>query len=138
MARQDLAHCNCPICGMSGAHVREAEGKGGKPGKAYIVCEECNCQIFARGPESDKLIRGAMRQVIEGAAVREPARLEVSGFKEVEVVTATPEGPEPVKPEGWKGSGLNEVVTETPERPEDITIFDLFGKWPKKPAGGAA
>ncbi len=56
MARADIGLIKCPICAMSGAHVRETEKH-----RAYILCEECNVQIFARGTESDKAIRAAMK-----------------------------------------------------------------------------
>lgn len=82
MARADIGLIACPICGMSGAHVRETD-----KGRAYILCEECNVQIFARGAESDKSIRAAMvpmvptshnitAAAVEPVAVIEPEQAE--------------------------------------------------------------
>lgn len=97
MARADIGEINCPICGMSGAHVRETER-----GRAYIVCDECVVQIFARGAESDKKIRAAMT-----AAGGTVAALPVAPVVEVD-------------------------AAEKPSVPEESTIFDYLLKGVKK------
>lgn len=71
MARADIGTINCPICAMSGAHVRETEKR-----RAYILCEECNVQIFARGADSDKKIRAAMKPEGEETPAEKPAPKE--------------------------------------------------------------
>lgn len=60
MARPDIGLISCPVCGKSGAHVRETER-----GRAYILCDECNVQIFSRGVESDKIIKANIESTIE-------------------------------------------------------------------------
>lgn len=51
MANPDIARCACPICSGDSA-LRETTKK-----KSYIVCENCGVQIFARAPESDRILR---------------------------------------------------------------------------------
>lgn len=53
MANSDIGQCDCPVCKMSGAHVRKTT-----KGKAYILCDDCGCQIFARSVVSDKIMLG--------------------------------------------------------------------------------
>lgn len=91
MANPDLGLCDCPLCGKSGAHVRESSAK-----RAYILCEECDAQIFSRGIESDRL----MRSLIEYGAVKvvEVAR-QLQPVEEVAEEVAQVETPKQKQPE---------------------------------------
>lgn len=60
MANADIGLILCPCCEFPGAHVRETVKK-----RAYIVCDECSSQTFARGAVSDASIR---RRMIASAA----------------------------------------------------------------------
>lgn len=55
MANPDIGSIVCPCCDFAGAHVRETVKK-----RAYIVCDECASQTFARGLVSDACIRRRM------------------------------------------------------------------------------
>lgn len=88
MARPDIGLISCPICGKSGAHVRETD-----KGRAYILCEECNVQIFSRGFESDKIIKANLDLIIEPP----PEKKEEPEKKPVTAVM-----PERAKDEGEK------------------------------------
>lgn len=61
MANATLGHCDCPICGKQ-ADIRET-----KKTKAYIHCDDCGFQGFARGYSADKLLRGKMRAIVAAA-----------------------------------------------------------------------
>lgn len=52
MANSDIGRCKCPFCSGDAA-LRETS-----KGRAYIVCEGCAVQSFARGPVSDRIMRG--------------------------------------------------------------------------------
>lgn len=58
MANSDIGQCDCPVCDKSGAHVRKTT-----KGKAYILCDDCGCQIFARSVVSDAIMLGWVGQV---------------------------------------------------------------------------
>lgn len=108
MARADIGEIDCPICGKSGAHVRETD-----KGRAYVVCDECVVQIFARGPASDKAIRAAMKPEI----VEEKTPID----KTILPSAVEKKPPAPV------------VDFIPPETPEEKTIFDfLMPKGAKK------
>lgn len=62
MANKNLGTCDCPICDKT-AFVRET-----KKDKAYIVCDDCGFQGFARGFTANKLLRGKMRLSVESDA----------------------------------------------------------------------
>lgn len=62
MANKNLGVCDCPICDKD-AFVRET-----KKDKAYIVCDDCGFQGFARGFTANKLLRGKMRVAVETGA----------------------------------------------------------------------
>ena len=64
MANPDIGSIVCPCCDFAGAHVRETVKK-----RAYIVCDECASQTFARGSVSDSSIR---RRMTPAGAAPEP------------------------------------------------------------------
>lgn len=108
-----LGKCDCPVCKMSGASVRETV-----KGKAYILCDECMCQIFARGIKADQVMRG---NITEHAPVEAPK-------------IAPPTGPV-VKAIIHDADGIREVQTVAPVPPppssndgEELTIFDRLWK----------
>jgi hypothetical protein len=55
MANPDIGLIVCPCCDFAGAHVRQTA-----KGRAYIVCDDCSSQTFARGSVSDSSIRRRM------------------------------------------------------------------------------
>lgn len=48
----EIGHCRCPVCG----HKRAALRFSGKK-LAYVTCDSCNVQIFARSSNSDEKLR---------------------------------------------------------------------------------
>lgn len=58
MANPTIGLIVCPCCDFPEAHVRETVKK-----KAYIVCDDCASQTFARGMVSDASIRRRMKPV---------------------------------------------------------------------------
>lgn len=54
--RDTLGRCDCPVCGSDRAAVR-LSGKG----LAYLVCDACNSQVFARSGKSDQLLRDRIK-----------------------------------------------------------------------------
>lgn len=109
MANENLGQCDCPVCNMSGAYVRKTS-----KGKAYILCEECGCQIFARSPISDKKIR-------ERAGITDAPPPQKPAAPAAPVVNAIIHDQD----------GIRQVQTEakTPPPPpanEETTIFDVL------------
>lgn len=62
MAKVDIGLINCPVCDFVDAHVRESDSK-----KPYVVCDECNIQLFTRGGVSKDLVLKKMRPVLSTA-----------------------------------------------------------------------
>jgi len=56
MANPDIGTIVCPTCDWPDAHVRES-----KHHRAYVLCDECGSQSFARTPKSDQAIRRKMK-----------------------------------------------------------------------------
>lgn len=48
----EIGRCRCPVCSSTRAHLRFS----GKQ-LAYITCNACNVQVFARGERSDAAMR---------------------------------------------------------------------------------
>lgn len=48
----EIGPCRCPLCGSTRARLR-VSGKQ----LAYVVCNSCNAQLFARSERSDELAR---------------------------------------------------------------------------------
>ena len=67
-ARIELGRCRCPVCRNDKARLRVSEGKQ----LAYIHCNACNVQVFARSDRSDELLRG-MHIAEAAAAAPSPA-----------------------------------------------------------------
>ena len=117
MANPDIARCSCPICGGDAA-LRETTKR-----KAYIVCEGCGVQIFARAPKSNQLLRE------RGGVASEPAATIPPPEK------PAPKTPAPVTVRRHTSEG--ETITETAQavvqpEAEESTIFDILGKWASK------
>lgn len=113
MANQSIGQCDCPICKKS-ADVRIT-----KKAKAYIHCDDCGFQGFARGYTADKLLRE-----MTTAKALPPA--EVVPMVSIVPKVSTPPSPA-VKP--------NIDRDKTPEKPAEKpaapvaekTIFDYLG-----------
>lgn len=54
MVNKVLGECICPVCKSE----YPQEIRTAKTGKPYMNCDECGCQIFARQPQSVKILRG--------------------------------------------------------------------------------
>lgn len=103
MANKNLGTCECPICEKS-AYVRET-----KKDKAYILCDDCGFQGFARGFTANKLLRGKMRVSVESDA---------GGLPMVTVHPAPKSAPAVAMPAA-------EVTEKQPAPVErELTIFD--------------
>lgn len=105
MANPDIARCACPICSGDAA-LRETSKK-----KAYIVCENCGVQIFARGPESNRLLRA------KGGAG--------------EAATPAPAIQEAQKPAQQTSAPVTVRTHSSDGETEEKTIFDILGSWGK-------
>lgn len=64
MPNPNIGTITCPACDFPDAAVRESA-----KGKAYVVCDECGSQTFARGEKSDASIRRRMKPCAAPAAV---------------------------------------------------------------------
>lgn len=87
MPNPNIGHITCPSCDHPDAAVRQANTK---KSFAYVMCEECGYQGFARDPRADANLRRKMRPLeLPPAAAVPPAAL-------------SPKQPEP-KPadKGW-------------------------------------
>lgn len=62
MNEKAIGQAECPLCG-AGTPLKET-----KKFKAYLCCEGCGCQIFARGPVSDAALRGLARGEVKALA----------------------------------------------------------------------
>ncbi len=54
MARevQEIGLCTCPVCGSAKAKLRVSAAQ-----LAYVTCNSCNTQVFARSDNSDSRLR---------------------------------------------------------------------------------
>lgn len=59
----EIGRCRCPVCGSPKASVRVSAKQ-----LAYIVCDACNVQAFARSDRSDELIRSRLEVAATAAA----------------------------------------------------------------------
>lgn len=48
----EIGRCQCPVCTSRRARLRV-----NVKGLAYVTCDTCNCQVFARSDRSDQLLR---------------------------------------------------------------------------------
>lgn len=104
MANKNLGVCDCPICGKE-ANVRET-----KKDKAYIMCDDCGFQGFARGFTANKIMREKMRVKVEKAA---------DGLPMVTVQPALKNPPADAIPAAEKTEKQPAQVIE-----RELTIFD--------------
>jgi hypothetical protein len=89
MANPDIGLIVCPCCDFPGAHVRQTA-----KGRAYIVCDDCASQTFARGSVSDASIR---RRMTPAAVQPDPAPDDPPASKPAKRKTAAP-APAPTQP----------------------------------------
>jgi hypothetical protein len=82
MANLDIGLIVCPCCDFPGAHVRETVKR-----RAYIVCDECASQTFARGQVSDASIR---RRMTAAAVQPDPAPADPPAPKPTKRKAAAP------------------------------------------------
>lgn len=119
MANPDLGRCACPVCAGNAA-LRETIKR-----KAYVVCENCGVQIFARGHESDSLLRRLGGPLAGGAERAEPGP----------AASAPPVEPPAKQPPAQPAAPVVTVRTHSSDGgtlEDETTIFDLLGKWAKK------
>jgi hypothetical protein len=55
-ARDVLGPCTCPVCESERASARLSS-----KGLAYVVCDGCNAQVFARSGKSDEKLRARIK-----------------------------------------------------------------------------
>lgn len=48
----EIGRCRCPVCDSTKARLRFSA-----KGLAYVNCDACNIQLFARSDNSDRLLR---------------------------------------------------------------------------------
>lgn len=96
MTNETIGNIPCPICNKT------ADVRASKKAKAYIHCEDCGFQGFARGFQADNLLRAKMTKVA-GAAEAEA----------VPMVTIEP------------------AIKDKPKPAAEKTIFDILGSMGK-------
>lgn len=106
MANADIGRCDCPACGADAA-VRE-----NKKGRAYVMCDECNYQGFARGVKSDAALRARIKGQVAAA-------IEAGQVPQLKA-------PEPEAKPAPAAKPIGTVRTHSSEG--ETTIFDLLGK----------
>lgn len=120
MNNKILGRCACPLCGCPDQEVRETAKNNPKP---YLCCEECQAQIFARGPKSARILRGMIgrtldhlraliEKIMQGSATAKPAQPAIIKAPEAQPPAA------PVAP-------VAAAPSPEPE-PAERTIFDWF------------
>lgn len=119
MANQVLGECICPVC--KSKHPQEV--RIAKTNKPYLNCEECGCQIFARSPESVKILRsmatpGQKPDSLSGTQKQPEAAPVGAGQAVAKTPEKTPPKPAPV------GAGQMEPAPVAVAKPEEKTIFD--------------
>lgn len=60
-----IGKITCPVCGTKDQELRQAT-----TGRAYMNCDECDCQVFARSKFSDSKLRAL---VVAAAPTPAPA-----------------------------------------------------------------
>lgn len=91
----EVGACACPVCGSKKARLR-VSGKQ----LAYIVCNACNVQIFARSDASDSMLRASVVESVKAdpPAVAAPVAAPVAAAPKPAPVAA----PKPAEePAGW-------------------------------------
>lgn len=58
--REVIGNLKCPVCGTGGAELKLASTK-----KAYLICDECDVQIFSRSKRSDELLRERATPIVK-------------------------------------------------------------------------
>jgi hypothetical protein len=129
MANIDIGLIACPCCEWPDAHVRETIKK-----KAYIVCDECSSQTFARGPLSHDRIVNRMRPVAAPVAPETPPEQEAAPMpakkpaaKKPAPKAAPPKAAEP-KPAAPPKAGDDDFESFVGGKPAKAGDDD-FGNW---------
>lgn len=90
-----IAGCTCPICSSRKAEIRLSAKQ-----LAYLICNACNFQGFARSEQSDKLLRE--RAIPEGDTTTGPAPTPAPAAATPAPVPAPRQAPPPApKPAAW-------------------------------------
>jgi hypothetical protein len=76
----EIGRCRCPVCESDKASLRVSAKQ-----LAYVTCNTCNTQIFARSDRSDSMLRGRLVKaeaapVVEPEAKPAPAAKSAPGF----------------------------------------------------------
>jgi hypothetical protein len=80
----EIGHCRCPVCASEKARLRVSTKQ-----LAYITCDSCNVQLFARSDRSDRLVREfVIGQAAQAAA---PAPVATPPVPAELVATAQPQ-----------------------------------------------
>lgn len=67
-AERTIGRCTCPVCSSQRASLRVSAS-----GLAYVVCNACNLQAFARSDNSDTRLRALLIERAGQAPAPEPA-----------------------------------------------------------------
>jgi hypothetical protein len=90
-----IGSCTCPICSSRKAEVRVSAKQ-----LAYLVCNACNFQGFARSEQSDRLMRDRITPDSEAGPGPEPKPAPAAPAKPPASATSTWQAPAP-KPFTW-------------------------------------
>lgn len=69
-----LGKCPCPVC-----KTPEQEVRASKKGKAYIMCDECDVQVFSRSTRSHKRLLEYVKATGAPAPAPKPAPAPAPG-----------------------------------------------------------
>lgn len=95
-AEREIGRCVCPVCRSDRAHLRVSS-----KGLAYVVCNTCQVQAFARSDRSDELLR-AMHRPDAAAPAAAPAASPAPAPAAEPTPTPTPDAPK-ARAWGWLG-----------------------------------
>jgi len=89
----EVGRCKCPVCASTRARLRVSAKQ-----LAYVVCDACNAQVFARSDRSDAALRAlhlpdAAPAPVEPASIPEPVRTEAPAPKPAPGRTDAPKPP---------------------------------------------
>lgn len=99
--RNDIGHCRCPLCGSTSARLSVSAKQ-----LAYVTCNGCQAQIFARSDRSDAILRATHVTQADPLPAPAPAPTPATTPKPAPAVKPAPAPqPEPPAPPPKAGMG---------------------------------
>lgn len=94
----EIGRCRCPVCNSQAARLRISARH-----LAYITCDGCHTQAFARGDQADALMRG-MHLPEQATAPKPPPDKHLQA--PVAAAAAAAAHPAPARRPSWGFGGL--------------------------------